>query len=98
MSIRLIVAKMPFILSVNYADCHEYGLCRGSFVLITLDIVLLSIAAPIRRLTDAIIVDFRARSAGASFSHLPEVVLHVSGQNSGLGKAQLQPDVLAVLK
>ena len=49
-------------------------------------------------ITDSVVVNLRARSTWACVSHLPEVVLHVSGQDSSLGQSKLEPDVLAVLE
>mmetsp|Transcript_65922 Transcript_65922/g.187259 ORF Transcript_65922/g.187259 Transcript_65922/m.187259 type:complete len:297 (+) Transcript_65922:2540-3430(+) len=41
---------------------------------------------------DAVVVDLRARATGAGLAHLPEVVLHVEGQDPAIGQVLL-PDV-----
>ena len=46
--------------------------------------------------SDLVVVDFRARTAGALVTHLPKVVLHVTGDDVVLGNTNLEPEVLGL--
>ena len=46
--------------------------------------------------SDLVVMDFGARTARALVTHLPEVVLHVAGDNVVLGNTNLKPEVLGL--